>query len=436
MKIYRLFSVLLAIIVIACLFAVQGQFQEQYVTPSSGYSTTGLSATQNPSQYSQFYIMTPGTAPGNPVGAPQQFEIAGDIPSTIYFGEQMQRLAYSQYQSYPAFTGSNSLWIKGATAWTQYVVVPQGATISLFAISPSGGGSGSLTFVDSDGQTYNHNYFFYPNSLFTFYADTIGRHMLFVVINGQTSNQVVIDVVSTYTQPGNYLRYYPWYYPMYNPWDHPRDHCKAGYHLENGHCVPNPVSCNASSHLENGHCVPNPVSCNASSHLENGHCVPNPVSCNASSHLENGTCVPDHTDGITSVDKISENTGQGNKSRNLGQNNNGGIGGLNNTPINPLINTTVNTPVPVNPSFNNPGGNPPINTTVNTPEIVNPPVNTPAPVNTPEIVNPPVNTPAPVNTPEIVNPPVNTPAPVNTPINPTDDNNLDGNYTEGGIGQN
>ncbi len=106
----------------------------------------------------------------------------------------MQPVPYSQYQSSPAYTGANSLWIKGSTAWTQYAEVPQGATLSLFAISPTGG-SGSLTFVDSDGQIYSHNYIFYPNSLSTFYAGTIGRHTLSFAINGQSSNQVVIDVV-------------------------------------------------------------------------------------------------------------------------------------------------------------------------------------------------------------------------------------------------
>jgi hypothetical protein len=220
MKIYRLLSTLLAIIVLACLFGVQGQFQ---VTPSPGYSysTAAPSVAQNPSLYSQFYTMTPGPALGNTISAPQRFEIAG-MPSTIYLGEQMQSVPYSQYQSSPEYTGANSLWIKGATAWTQYAVVPQGATVSLFALS-SAGGSGSLT---SDGQIYSNNYVFYPNSLLTFYAGTIGRHTLSFAINGQSSNQVVLDVVGgtytqpsnnpVYTQPTNYPGYYPWdYYPGY-----------------------------------------------------------------------------------------------------------------------------------------------------------------------------------------------------------------------------
>jgi hypothetical protein len=130
------------------------------------------------------------------------------MPSTVYLGEQMKSVPYSQYQSSPAYTGANSLWIKGTQDWTQYAVVPQGATVSLFAISPTGG-SGSLT---SDGQIYSNNYVFYPNSLLTFYAGTIGRHTLSFAINGQSSNQVVLDVVGgTNTLPSNNSGYYPGY---------------------------------------------------------------------------------------------------------------------------------------------------------------------------------------------------------------------------------
>ena len=222
MKIYRLFSTLLALIAIAYFFGVQGQSQEQYATPSSGYSTVAPSASQDPLQYSQFYTMASKPTPNNPIGAPQQFEIAGNMPSTLYFGEPIQPVPYAQYLSNPTYTKANSLWIKGETAWTQYAVVPQGAIVSLFAISPTGG-SGTLTFEDSDGQTYSNNCVFYPNSFLTFYANTIGRHILYFTINGQASNQLVIDVTTgTYTQPSNYLsptNYYPVYYPSdYYPW--------------------------------------------------------------------------------------------------------------------------------------------------------------------------------------------------------------------------
>lgn len=115
----------------------------------------------------------------------------------------MQTWPYSQYQFDPAHAGVNSLWIGGETAWTQYAVVPQGATVSLFAISPTGG-VGALNYVDSAGQTYSHNYLLYPNSLLTFHADSIGRQTLSFALNGQASNQVVIDVTSPYKQPSGY----------------------------------------------------------------------------------------------------------------------------------------------------------------------------------------------------------------------------------------
>jgi hypothetical protein len=215
-KIHELFLTLSAIIVMACLFGVQGQFQEQYAAPPSGYSSIASSAAHDPIHFTQFYTMTPGPAPINPISAPQQFVIAGNVPSTLYLGEQMYPVPYSQYQSDPPPAGANSLWIKGITNWTQYVAVPQGATVAILAVSPTGG-SGTLNYMDSTGKTYSHDYFFYPNSLLTFYAATIGRHMLWFVANGQSSNQVIIDVVGTYAQPSTYPEYYSGYYPAYYP---------------------------------------------------------------------------------------------------------------------------------------------------------------------------------------------------------------------------
>jgi len=195
MKSYKLFSTLSAIIIIACLFGLQA------------------SATESAYQYSQFYTMTSGSISSNAISASQQIEIAGNTPSHVYLGEQMQSVSYTQYQSTPSYTNGNFLWIKGVTAWTQYAVVPQGASVSLLAIS-STGGSGSFAI---DGQTYSNNYVFYPNSQLTFYAGTIGRHTLSFALNGWASNQVVINVVAatSYTQPTYYPGYY-WYYTWDN----------------------------------------------------------------------------------------------------------------------------------------------------------------------------------------------------------------------------
>ena len=221
MKISRLSLAIFAVFILAaCVSGVQGQFQEQYVTPSSVYSTGAPIADRSPLQFSQFWSMAAEISPGNPISAPQQFEIASSIPSIIYLGEQMQTVPYAQYQFDPAYTSANSLWIAGKTAWTQYAVIPLGSAVSLYAISPMGG-TGPLNFVDSNGQSYSHNYSFYPDSMFTFYADTAGRHILSFALNGQTSNQVVIDVASPSPQQGYqepYQEPYPSYYPGYYPW--------------------------------------------------------------------------------------------------------------------------------------------------------------------------------------------------------------------------
>jgi hypothetical protein len=69
-KSYWLFMALLAAIAIASLSGVEGQLQEQYLNPEAGYSTATPGSSQNPAQYSQFYGMTSGPAPSNPISAP------------------------------------------------------------------------------------------------------------------------------------------------------------------------------------------------------------------------------------------------------------------------------------------------------------------------------------------------------------------------------
>lgn len=58
--------------------------------------------------------------------------------------------------------------------------------------------------VYPDGTLNNNGYYFYPYNQIGFYADTVGEHMLFFVIEGQPSNIVVIDVVPYQPPPPVY----------------------------------------------------------------------------------------------------------------------------------------------------------------------------------------------------------------------------------------
>ena len=224
---------MLTLVLLACLSGVQGQYNNvatvgysgQHNISTVGHPVAASNALQTTAQYTQFYSMNTGSTPSARVGAPQQYYLTENMPAKVYFGNQMQLVPFSQYQSSPTYGGSNSLWIKGATAWSQYAIVPMGSNVPLLAISPMGGGSGLLNIVDSNGQTYSYNYFFYPDSQLSFYADTPGRHTLTLVIGNVTSNPVVIDVAGTLTmtynptgQTSNYyppISNYPGYYEPY-----------------------------------------------------------------------------------------------------------------------------------------------------------------------------------------------------------------------------
>lgn len=174
-------------------------------TATSAYSTTPGSAEIAVSQYSQYFQTTSGPAPKTHITAPQKYDTTGKVPASIYFSGQKQAVSYSQYQSYATYTGGNSLWIQGTTSWAQYAVVPQGAFLSLLAVSPTGG-NGYLYEVYPDGSLINNYYYFFPYNTIGFYADTVGQHILLFAIDDQVSNAIVIDVVGnypqTYQQPG------------------------------------------------------------------------------------------------------------------------------------------------------------------------------------------------------------------------------------------
>jgi plastocyanin len=150
-------------------------------------------------QYSQYYQIAP-KPPSQPLTAPAEYKLSGQEPTMLYFGMTQKAVPYTQYQTYATQLGMNSLWIKGPYSWTQYATVPQGALLSMIATSPSGG-FGYLYEVYPDGTLDKNGYKFYNYNQIGFYADQVGQHLLFFVIDGQPSNIVTIDVVAYQPQP-------------------------------------------------------------------------------------------------------------------------------------------------------------------------------------------------------------------------------------------
>lgn len=210
-------SITLGIIIVLSISISFAQLVDTSETPSQGAYQTGLTSsipsTATPSQetqalgtgnqYAEFYTMR--TAQSTHISPPEEYRILDKVPSYLFFGNQMQPVPYSSYLSNISNMKGNALWIQGSTNWTQYAAMPQGATVSLIAASPTGG-SGYLNFIDSDGQTYRDSYYFFiPYSRLTFYADKPGRHVLSFNIGNDVSNSVTIDVTGSYAPPSNYL---------------------------------------------------------------------------------------------------------------------------------------------------------------------------------------------------------------------------------------
>lgn len=210
----RWFALGIALLALLTLASVQAQSAYSIANPSSGL------VQNNASQYSQYYQMTSGPAPSNKISAPEQYDITGHTPNTVYLTTQNQAVPYSRYQTSGNYAGI-SLWIQGTTDWAQYAVVPEGATVSLIAISPVEG-TGNLNLMDYDGQMYNYNFYFYPNNRLTFYADRPGRYVLSFAGGNKSSNSVVIDVTGNYVPPSNYMptptTYNSAYNLAYNPY--------------------------------------------------------------------------------------------------------------------------------------------------------------------------------------------------------------------------
>lgn len=154
--------------------------------PSSG---------SNEMKFSQYYSFNKGFGSKKHIEAPRKHEITHEMPSMLYLNNQMLAVPYAQYKTSSAYTGGNSLWIQGAASWTQYAQVPQGSSLSLLAIS-STGGNGYLYETNPDGTLTTNSFCIFPGgNQIAYNADTVGQHILYFIINGQISNSIVMDVV-------------------------------------------------------------------------------------------------------------------------------------------------------------------------------------------------------------------------------------------------
>ena len=166
--------------------------------PSLPWYTTGGSFYSQPYSETTFspyreYHTTAKTTTGGIISNPAKFDITGRTPSVVYYGSG-SGLPYSQYASLSSKT--NDLWIQGTNNWTQYAVVPVGTWLQLVAHVPVGGTAGFYETVQTD--TASSKYMTYQfssgyNSM-SYYADSVGRHMLYFVVNSQPSNVVIVDV--------------------------------------------------------------------------------------------------------------------------------------------------------------------------------------------------------------------------------------------------
>jgi hypothetical protein len=221
-------KILLVMAVLVCL-AFQASAQSGYFNPHIGnadeglasmlqwidrpvpnypwYSSSGGSFYTQPysdttfSPFREYYTPTGTPVVGGIISNPTKFDITQRTPSRIYYGTG-QGLPYIQYIStVPSKT--NDLWIQGATNWTQYVVSPVGTWLQLVANAPVGGPAGFYEMIQTDTTSSKYNtYQFNPGyNTMNFYADQVGRHTLYFVVNNQPSNVVVVDVFAQ-AQPG------------------------------------------------------------------------------------------------------------------------------------------------------------------------------------------------------------------------------------------
>jgi len=184
-----LFGLVFAILIPLALVSAQ----IQTISPSLTVNHNSRLVQSNASQYSQYYQMVSGPAPSNRFSAPEQYDIRDHAPHMV-LTTQNQAAPYSRYITNTKYSG-NSLWIQGKMNWTQYAVVPQGSIVPLLAISATKG-IGSLNFMDRDEQMYKYNFYFYPKSHMTFYADKTGWNVFSFACGNMSSNTVIIYVTA------------------------------------------------------------------------------------------------------------------------------------------------------------------------------------------------------------------------------------------------
>ena len=166
--------------------------------------------------FTEYYSTQAMPVGGEIISNPARLDVAVAPPSYLHYGNG-QALAYNQYLSITS-PQANDLWIRGRANWTQYLVSPVGTTIDLVANVPQGGTGGFFESITNGTASQRSGIFqFHPgyNSM-KYRAGEVGRHMLYLVVDNQPSNVIIIDVfaqaptaqLSTYpittTQAGQY----------------------------------------------------------------------------------------------------------------------------------------------------------------------------------------------------------------------------------------
>ena len=150
-------------------------------------------------EYYTAYTTTISPVASSSLGSPVPYDITGKTPYGVFYrnGLWLPYATYASYQSVP----SNDLWISGQTNWTQYALMPVGATLQMLASVPAGGMGSLYEVVQSNvvKTEYKTAQFNVGYSSMTFYAGQAGRYMFYYVINNQPSNIVVIDVFNQAT---------------------------------------------------------------------------------------------------------------------------------------------------------------------------------------------------------------------------------------------